>query len=81
MVMTTPSSHLPEAWQHLIDGLLLLSRHHSNDISPLHCEHDTLTVMADPEAFAPPELALLDSWGFHPGPEEGTFTSYRFGSA
>jgi hypothetical protein len=71
----------PQAWKDLITGLALLARAQYNDISPLHCEHDTLTVMSDPEQFTPEELIRLSELGFEAGPEDGTFTSFRFGSA
>lgn len=63
--MTAEST--PQAWADLLEALTLLARHQSNDISPFHCEHDTLTVMADPEKFTAEELARLDKLGFHPG--------------
>jgi hypothetical protein len=78
--VSTPAE-APKAWQELLWGLTLLARGQTNDISPLHCEHDQLTVMADPMEFAPEEIAQLEAWGFHPGPDEGTFSSFRFGSA
>lgn len=71
---------MPKAWTDLLEALALLATHQSNDISPLHCEHDQLTVMADPSAFNPEELARLDELGFHPG-DDGTFYSFRYGSA
>jgi len=77
--MTSPDT--PQAWVDLLEGLAMLARHQSNDISPFHCEHDTLTVMSDPAKFTTDELARLDALGFHPGTYEETFTSFRFGSA
>lgn len=71
----------PKAWADLIEGLTLLAAHQSNDISPLHCEHDQLTVMADPADFTDDELARLDELGFCPDHDTATFTSSRFGSA
>lgn len=80
---TNPASEsaTPKAWADLLAGLTLLARHQNNDSSPLHCEHDTLTVMADPSAFSAEELAQLDQWGFQPGADGETFYSFRFGSA
>lgn len=74
-------SDIPEAWDNLIQAIILLARGQTNEISPFHCEHDTLTVMSDPESFSPAEIIKLEEWGFHSGPEDGTFTSYRYGSA
>lgn len=72
---------MPKAWADLIEGPTMLAEHQNNSISPFHCEHDELTVMADPEAFTAEELALLDELGFTPSSVDETFTSYRFGSA
>lgn len=68
-----------DAWGDLIKGLTLLRRSQPDTISPLHCEHDELWVMADPEDFTAEEIAQLDRWGFFVD-DEG-FKSYRFGSA
>lgn len=70
---------IPPAWEDLIKALTILAQHPANDISPLHCEHDTLWVCADPDAFSPEELAELDELGFFK--DDGGFMSYRFGSA
>lgn len=76
---------MPQAWRDLFEALELLAGGQSNDISPFHCGHDTLSVMADPANFTPAELARLDELGFHAGQpgtdNEGTFYSFRFGSA
>lgn len=69
------------AWADLVTGLLLLSQHPTNPISPLHCQHDTLWVLADPEAFTNEELNVLDGLGFFVDVEDGCFKSFRFGSA
>lgn len=74
---TTP----PQAWSELILALALLAKHQANAINPFHCEHDTLTVMSDPERFTPEELAQLDDWGFFPDEDGECFTSFRYGSA
>jgi len=71
----------PQAWRDLINALTMLaSRAHPDCISPCHCENDVLTVMADPEEFTPEELIQLSEWGFEAGPDDGTFTSWRYGS-
>lgn len=71
----------PKAWTELIEGLTLLAKGQNNDISPLHCEHDELTVMADPADFTGEETARLNELGFIPNHDDATFTSFRFGSA
>lgn len=72
---------MPPAWADLIEGLTLLAKHHTDDISPLHCQHDTLNVLADDEAFTDEEIARLDTLGFSVNNSEGGFYSFRFGSA
>lgn len=73
---------LPEAWRQLIEGLALLAQHPTSKISPLHCEHDELTVLANPAKFTPEELEHLGTLGFRTTAEdEEVFVSYRFGSA
>ena len=72
---------MPKAWADLLEGLTLLATHQSNDISPLHCEHDQLTVNADPSAFTAEELAHLEKLGFNVDDDDEAFYSFRFGSA
>lgn len=72
---------MPRAWAELIEGLMLLAKHQSDEVSPFNCEHDRLTVMADPAKFTPEELARLDELGFFPDIYGEMFTSVRFGSA
>lgn len=72
---------MPPAWAALLDGLALLATHQNNEYSPFHCEHDTLTVMAEPSHFTGAELAELEVLGFFPSGDGETFTSFRFGSA
>jgi hypothetical protein len=68
------------AWRDLIEGLMILSRHPTNDISPLHCDPEMLVVMSDANGFTDEEMAYLDSLGFHYNDVHG-FHSFRFGSA
>jgi hypothetical protein len=75
-----PTDSMPPAWADLIEGLTLLAKHHTSDISPLHCEHDTLNVMADDQSFTDDEIARLEALGFGVH-SEGGFYSFRFGSA
>lgn len=64
MIISIVLDELPEAWEDLIVGLTLLSRGRANDVSPLHCEHDELTIMADPHKFTKAERIRLDKLGF-----------------
>lgn len=70
-----------KAWDDLIEGLTLLKPYRTDDFSPLHCEHDELWVMADPNKVAPEILVKLDELGFFVDDESDGFKSYRFGSA
>jgi hypothetical protein len=74
------NAQMPKAWAELIEGLTLLARGRSCDISPLNCEHDQLTVLAHPSKFTSAELDRLGELGFFPEDEE-TFYSFRFGNA
>jgi hypothetical protein len=81
--MSDTTNDLPEAWANLLQALTLLARGQNNSYSPFHCEHDQLTVMADPAAFTPEEIEQLDRWGFFVASDgDGDyFTSFRYGSA
>jgi hypothetical protein len=74
-------SDIPQAWTDLIEGLTLLATAQDNDISPLHCEHDTLHVQADASRLTRQQLDHLESLGFHEDDDLGGFYSFRFGSA
>jgi hypothetical protein len=74
------ATEMPSAWADLIEGLTLLAQHHTDPISPLHCSHDTLHVLADDKAFTDEELAHLERLGFL-ADKDGGFYSFRFGSA
>ncbi len=76
--MTRPD--MPQAWSDLLEALTLLAQHHTDDTSPFDCRNDRLTVMSDPAQYTEQELSRLRTLGFHPG-QDGTFTSYRYGSA
>ena len=78
----TTTAESGSAWADLIEGLQILAKVQTSEISPLHCEHDTLHVLADPRRLSAAELDHLDGLGFHAAddPDEG-FWSFRFGSA
>ena len=78
-VMTRVSDDSSQAWKDLVEALTLLSKGQSNEISPLHCEHDELTVCADPTEFTMEERSRLKELGFLV--DDDAFKSYRFGSA
>lgn len=79
--MSQPSDNTySAAWSDLIAALTLLARA-GNPVSPFHCEHDTLHIMADPADFTPEELAQLEAWSIHADEENGSFYSHYYGSA
>ena len=83
---TATEDQMPEAWRDLLEGIAILARHPGNDISPFHCEHDKLTICADPAEFTTEELERLEALGFHAADEDDyddadSFYSFRFGSA
>lgn len=71
---------LPEAWQDLINGLILLGKHHTDAQSPLDCGYDGLHICSDEGGFTDDELDQLHVWGFDVDPYQGEFRSVRFGS-
>ena len=69
------------AFKDLIDALVVLKAYADDDlVSPLHCEHDVLTVMVQADRVPDPIRYSLAVMGFEPD-ENGYFSSYRFGSA
>ena len=72
---------MPRAWLELIQAIALLAKHATDDISPFHCEHDVLSVMADPGKFTVDERQQLKEWGFFVSEEWDGFYSFRYGSA
>lgn len=77
----TATDQMPEAWRDLLEGITILARHPGNAVSPFHCEHDELTICADPAEFTADELQRLDELGFIPDDDDECFSSFRFGSA
>lgn len=75
-------NEIPKPWADLIEGLTILgSGPRSNPVSPTHCEHDELMVMADPADFTAEQIERLDELGFAANYSEGYFYAFRFGSA
>ncbi|WP_194829306.1 hypothetical protein [Nocardia sp. XZ_19_231] len=75
--MTSPH---PPNWNDLLEALALLATHGTDTHGPLACYHDVLVVGSDPDAYTPEEQARLAELGFIADIEDGTFTSFRFGS-
>ena len=67
----------------LIEALTILRRYlkNTNSPSPLHCEHDELTV-CDVHAsdVSAPDVKRLDELGFFADADNDCLKSYRFGS-
>lgn len=91
---TVTLTGMPRRWAELIAGLAMMAGRPGGGTYPTRCEHDTMTVCADPKAFTDAELDHLDALGFFvPGRRDDDdqltvrehwddyFTSYRFGSA
>jgi len=73
-------SRSDNAWTDLIEAATVLAKH-GDPVSPFHCEHDQLNVMADPAKFTAEEIARLDELGFHADMGNEFFYSFRYGSA
>jgi hypothetical protein len=67
----------------LIEALTIFAKYAPDSYSPVHCEHDVMTVVRPiPEEVSEEDKARLDELGFFVGSEYGEyFQSYRFGSA
>jgi hypothetical protein len=57
------SDETPQIWKDLVVGLALLSKGATASY-PTHCEHDELTVSANPHGFTRDELVKLNELGF-----------------
>lgn len=72
---------LPEHWADLIEALAIMGEHPSSPVSPTHCEHDRLTVMADPDMFTTAQRDRLADLNFEQSEDGNTFSSNWYGSA
>lgn len=63
----------------LIEALQIFLKY-GNPAYPTHCEHDTLFVLIDPASVSEVDIERLDELGFQPT-DDGSFRSYRYGSA
>lgn len=63
----------------LIEALTIFSKY-GDPYSPTHCEHDELHVMIDPDEVSEEDHKRLEKLGFFDS-RDGTFKSFRFGSA
>lgn len=75
---------LLDAWADLIEALSIMGQHPLDGVSPTHCMHDALLVMADPAAFTVQERDRLSVLGFDSDDDdddEPAFRSSRYGSA
>lgn len=74
MAAMTTNDTMPKAWADLLEALTLLAEHPADRAVPVVCEHDELTVNADPAAFTADEIARLGRLGFRIS--GGSFYSY-----
>ncbi len=65
--------------KNLIDALNIFLKY-GNPPYPTHCEHDELFVMIGEELVSEEDKKELDRLGFRVN-DNGTFSSYKFGSA
>lgn len=66
----------------LVEAMTIFRRYAPSVYSPLHCQHDVLTVCGvDPAAVSDEDKARLDEIGFFVASDGECFQSYRFGSA
>lgn len=65
--------------ENLIRALQIFLKY-GNPEWPTHCEHDVLTVMVNSSLVSAEDLIALKDLGFSPD-DNGTFQSYRYGSA
>jgi hypothetical protein len=67
----------------LIEALTIMKDYIQSEYSqkfPTHCEHNILTVAADPANIPEDVLEKLSELGFEADHSEGFMFSYRFGS-
>jgi hypothetical protein len=63
----------------LIEALTIF-RKYTDAHAPLCCEHDELFVLVDVDKVLPKDRVRLEQLSFTPN-DNGTFSSFRFGSA
>lgn len=78
--MDESTNELSAEWKDLLEAIPLLAKGATKSF-PFHCEHDILTVTADPSVFTAAELQRLDELGFFVDSEGECFASFRYGSA
>lgn len=63
----------------LIEALQIFLKY-GDPFTPTHCEHDEMFVMIDPDTVSQADRMRLEELSFTPA-DDGTFSSFRFGSA
>lgn len=63
----------------LIEALTILLKY-GDPYSPTHCEHDEMWIMIDPDIVSEEDKIRLEELGVTDA-EDGTFRSFRYGSA
>ncbi len=65
----------------LIEALMILNKY-DNPPSPVHCEHDIMLIMVDPDLVSDEDKGRLEDLGVFVSTEHPEcFASYKFGSA
>jgi DNA-binding protein YbaB len=64
----------------LIKALQIFSKYMIDVENPTHCEHDELFVMCDPDLVSLEDKVRLEELSFT-ATNDGSFSSFRFGSA
>ena len=70
----------PTGFDAVIEALTIFKKY-DNPHNPFCCEHDTLHVMIEYKDVSDDDKKRLDELGFIEDSENGTFLSFRYGSA
>lgn len=62
----------------LIEALRIFEKYCKGDV--IHCEHDVMFVLIEPEIVSEEDIQKLNEFGFFADYLDRSFTSYRFGS-
>lgn len=72
---------MPEVgFAQLIEAFKIFLKY-DNPETPTHCEHDVMYIQIDWNIVSDEDKATLDDLGFFEDRNNGTFKSYRYGSA
>jgi hypothetical protein len=64
-----------------IEGMQIFLKYgYGNNITPIHCEHDEMSICLSGENMKKEDIERLEKLGFEYDKEEDYFYSYRWGS-